>query len=104
MCLQEMRLYLVWDSEAISTTRDTIVEDLFESKDRDSSPEDSPKKSKNKRKRKQSTSSEQGSDDETAEDEESQDKSTHSFILYIYIHISNNIYHMYNIEYCNIYI
>lgn len=80
MCLQEMRLYLVWDSEAISTTRDTIVEDLFESIDRDSSPEGLPKKSKSSKKRKQSTSSEQGSDDETEEDDDSQDKSTYSLI------------------------
>ena len=83
MCLQAMRLYLVWDSEAISTTKDTIVEDLFESIDRDSSSERSPKKSKKdkNKKRKRSTSSEQGSDDESAQDDDDdQEQSKHSLI------------------------
>ena len=43
-----MRLFLVWDSDSISEQTDTVVEDLFEAVEADSSSEESGGKRKRK--------------------------------------------------------
>ena len=53
--LQEMMLFLVWDSEGISETNDTVVEDLLKAADEDSS-DDEGKAQKSKKKAKRSSS------------------------------------------------
>ena len=65
---QGMRLYLVWDSEGISETTDTVVEDIFQCVD-DSDSEAPRKKSLVKRKREPSSStksSKESSEEESA--------------------------------------
>ncbi|CAL1144024.1 unnamed protein product [Cladocopium goreaui] len=67
-CPSGMRLYLVWDSEGISETTDTVVEDIFQCVD-DSDSEAPRKKSLVKRKREPSSStksSKESSEEESA--------------------------------------
>ena len=45
-----MTLYLVWDSEGISNTKDTIVEDLFNAVERDSSDSETEEHARKHRK------------------------------------------------------
>ena len=41
LCLQALRLFLVWDSEGIAETEDKILEEIFESVDADDGDNDS---------------------------------------------------------------
>ena len=71
---QEMRLYLVWDSESISEQTDTVVEDLFKCVDGDgSSDSEEPRRkrrSKSSRKvKKESSGSNEASDSESDSEE-----------------------------------
>ena len=65
---QEMRLFLVWDSEGRSEKKDTVVEDLFEACECDTDDESRGKKSKKRKKRSSS-----GSDDDAGTSEEESD-------------------------------
>lgn len=49
--LQAMRQYLVWDSESIEECQDTILEQMFESVDQDTSDEESSDDKKKKKKK-----------------------------------------------------
>lgn len=53
-----MRLFLVWDSEGISKTTDTVVEDLFEAFDCDTDDEGPRRRSRGSTKRKKELVSE----------------------------------------------
>lgn len=60
---QEMRLFLVWDSEGVSEKKDVVVEQLFEAidaaddSDSESSGDKKRRKQKTQKKRKRSSSS-----------------------------------------------
>jgi len=69
---QEMRLYLVWDSEGICERTDSIVEDLFEAVDGDTDSEAAPRRRKDK-KRKKKSSSDSSEDDEDKDEESGSD-------------------------------
>ena len=44
--LQALRLFLVWDSEGVSESEDTVLEEIFQSVDADSDSEEDEKKDK----------------------------------------------------------
>ena len=72
---QEMKLFLVWDSEGISERTDSIVEDLFEAADADTDDECCrPRKKDKKKRKKRSSSGSSESDKESSSDSESSEK------------------------------
>lgn len=72
--LQDLKQYLVWDSEGISETRDTIIEDLFTAQE--GSDSDEEKKPKGSKKKKREPSSSKGSEVGSESDGESSDQAT----------------------------
>ena len=72
-----MRLFLVWDSEAISEEKDTVVEDLFEAVEEDSNSEES----RGKRKRKKTTKKEASSSKSSESDSGSSEKASYKLTL-----------------------
>lgn len=64
---QELRLYLVWDSEGVSETTDEVIEDIFQAVDKDDDDDScdgeaaKTKKSNKKKAKKQTSSSKSGS-------------------------------------------
>ncbi|CAK9034035.1 Uncharacterized protein SCF082_LOCUS20718 [Durusdinium trenchii] len=77
---EEMRLFLVWDSETISEQTDSVVESLFEAIDGGSSSESGDgggkkrKKSSKKKSKKDSSSSSSSRDESSSESEEKKSK------------------------------
>ena len=75
--VQELKLYLVWDSEGISERTDSIVEDLFtaaDDADAATDDEDGRPRKKGKKKRKRSSTGSSESDKESSSDSESSEK------------------------------
>ena len=64
--LQALRLFLVWDSEGVSESEDTVLEEIFQSVDAESDSKEDEKKDKkagkkaHKKKRKSSESVDSG--------------------------------------------
>ena len=67
-----MKLFLVWDSEGISETEDTVVQSLFEAIDSEGDSDDGKKGKKRKSKK------DKDSSDSSSDDDESSDKSDES--------------------------
>ena len=78
-----MRLYQVWDSEGTSERHDTVIEDLFEAAEDDSSDSEDQKKRKSKKDRKgkkskkakKATSSSDASEAEDQDDDDDDESS-----------------------------
>ena len=90
-CAQAMRLFLVWDSEGISETKDTVIEDLFSAVDADSDCEDAkPKRKSTKLTKLKKESSEEESVEESNEqsgsDDDSEQDCHHMKKIYVYVH------------------
>lgn len=70
-------MFLVRDSEGISESTDTVVEDIFESVDKDTDDEAEPPRKRVKRKREiRSSSSKEASEEEEESNKESDDQSS----------------------------
>ncbi|CAK9069365.1 Uncharacterized protein SCF082_LOCUS34741 [Durusdinium trenchii] len=66
---EELRLYLVWESEGVSEVHDSVIEDIFQAVDGDSSDDEAQvsKKSVKKSVKKSASSASEGSDDDSDE-------------------------------------
>lgn len=77
---QELRLYLCWDSEGVEQREDTVVEELFQSREDDDSenePKRGRKEHKDKKKRRRSSSGAESvstKSDKSSSDDSSDDK------------------------------
>ena len=64
ICLQDLRLFLCWDSEGVEERDDTVVEELFNCVDKDLSDAERRPRKKDTRKRKKRRHSSSSSESE----------------------------------------
>ena len=80
-CVQAMRLFLVWDSEGISQTTDTVIEDIFSAVDADSDAECvKPMKKKLTKRKKESSEEESGNESTESGSGEESEEDCHTHI------------------------